>query len=109
MLYFLPEEQLHPITVQIPIPPLRPLPTAQPIRWLSHLPHQHGPGASLPSLIFHPLRARSNYGEQVVEHGEREWNQRSTGRQNGVKERNVGMVGERATLTGYRSACRARG
>ncbi len=29
-----------------------------------------------------------------MEHGEREWNQRSTGRQSGVKEKNVGMVGE---------------
>lgn len=95
MLYFLPEEQLQPIAVQIPIPPLRPLPTAQPIRRLTRLPHQHGPGASLPSLIFHPLRARSNYGEQVVEHGEREWNQRSTGREKGVKEdrRNGGGEG----------------
>jgi len=33
-----------------------------------------------------------------VEHGEREWNQRSTGRENGVKERNVGMEGERGRI-----------
>lgn len=104
ILHFLPEEQLKPIAWQTPIPPRVPCQRLRQSR------------ASLVCFIstapLSPPSFSISYVLVLIMENKSRRSERGSGikgaRQDGV-EWNVGMVGEKGALTGYRSACRARG